>query len=121
MKPEEFDRFLRSTFASYRAVVKPGASLYVCHASSSSGNFRTLWRPRVRGALPDHLGQEHIRVGLRPVQVPARADLLLPRRTAEGRLVRRQVAIDAVAGEEAGGESPAPDHEAGRTDRAGAA
>ena len=40
MKPEEFDRFLRDTFISYRAVVKPGASLYVCHASSVQREFQ---------------------------------------------------------------------------------
>jgi DNA modification methylase len=40
MKPEEFDRFLRGTFANYRAVVKPGASLYVCHASSVQREFQ---------------------------------------------------------------------------------
>jgi len=40
MKPEEFDRFLRGAFASYRATVKPGASLYVCHASSVQREFQ---------------------------------------------------------------------------------
>jgi DNA modification methylase len=40
MKPAEFDRFLRGTFASYRAVVKQGASMYVCHASSAQREFQ---------------------------------------------------------------------------------
>ena len=40
MAPEQFKRFLRSTFASYRAVVKSGASLYVCHASSVQREFQ---------------------------------------------------------------------------------
>jgi len=40
MKPAEFDRFLRGAFASYRATVKPGASLYVCHASSVQREFQ---------------------------------------------------------------------------------
>jgi DNA modification methylase len=40
MKPEEFDQFLRDSFASYRAVVKPGASLYICHASSCQREFQ---------------------------------------------------------------------------------
>jgi DNA modification methylase len=40
MKPAEFDRFLRGTFASYRAVVKQGASMYVCHASSVQREFQ---------------------------------------------------------------------------------
>ena len=35
MAPEEFDRFLRAGFANYRTVVKPGGSMYACHASSS--------------------------------------------------------------------------------------
>jgi len=40
MKPEEFNRFLREAFTSYGAVVKPGASLYVCHASSVQREFQ---------------------------------------------------------------------------------
>jgi len=40
MKPEAFDRFLRGAFASYRATVKPGASLYICHASSVQREFQ---------------------------------------------------------------------------------
>ena len=40
MKPEEFSRFLRESFARYRAAVKPGASLYVCHASSVQREFQ---------------------------------------------------------------------------------
>lgn len=40
MKPEEFDRFLRHSFSRFRAVVKPGASLYVCHASSVQREFQ---------------------------------------------------------------------------------
>src|SRR6202034_1138815 len=31
MTPQQFEQFLLATFTSYRAVVKPGASLYVCH------------------------------------------------------------------------------------------
>jgi DNA modification methylase len=40
MKPAEFDKFLRGTFASYRAVVKQRASLYICHASSVQREFQ---------------------------------------------------------------------------------
>jgi DNA modification methylase len=40
MKPEEFSRFLRESFARFRAVTKPGASLYVCHASSVQREFQ---------------------------------------------------------------------------------
>jgi DNA modification methylase len=40
MSPEQFDRFLRVSFASFRTVVKPGASLYICHSSSSQREFQ---------------------------------------------------------------------------------
>jgi DNA modification methylase len=40
MKPEEFDQFLRDSFARFRGIVKPGASLYVCHASSVQREFQ---------------------------------------------------------------------------------
>jgi DNA modification methylase len=40
MTPEEFDRFLRNSFVSFRTLVKPGASLYVCHSSSYQREFQ---------------------------------------------------------------------------------
>jgi DNA modification methylase len=40
MKPAEFDRFLRKAFGSYRAAVKTGASVYICHASSVQREFQ---------------------------------------------------------------------------------
>jgi DNA modification methylase len=40
MAPEEFRTFLRESFASYRTVIKPGASVYVCHASSVQREFQ---------------------------------------------------------------------------------
>src|ERR1035441_4800034 len=40
MKPEEFKKFLEDSFASYRAAIKPGASVYVCHASSVQREFQ---------------------------------------------------------------------------------
>ncbi len=40
MNQEQFEQFLADTFRSYRAVVKPGASLYVCHASSWQREFQ---------------------------------------------------------------------------------
>jgi DNA modification methylase len=40
MAPGDFDRFLKSTFANYRALIKPGASLYICHASSVQREFQ---------------------------------------------------------------------------------
>ena len=40
MTREEFRRFLADAFASHRAAVKPGASLYICHASSWQREFQ---------------------------------------------------------------------------------
>ena len=40
MEPEQFRQFLAKTFASYRRVVKPSASLYVCHPSSWQREFQ---------------------------------------------------------------------------------
>jgi DNA modification methylase len=40
MTDEQFREFLATTFASYRRIVKPGASLYVCHPSSWQREFQ---------------------------------------------------------------------------------
>jgi DNA modification methylase len=40
MTAEQFQRFLLSTFSSYRRLVKPGASMYVCHSSSWQREFQ---------------------------------------------------------------------------------
>jgi DNA modification methylase len=40
MAPEQFREFLRAAFASYRTVVKPSASVYVCHSSSWQREFQ---------------------------------------------------------------------------------
>jgi DNA modification methylase len=40
MAPAEFDHFLRASFASFRTVVKPGASMYICHSSSWQREFQ---------------------------------------------------------------------------------
>lgn len=40
MSAEQFQSFLADTFRSYRAVVKPGASLYICHSSSWQREFQ---------------------------------------------------------------------------------
>jgi DNA modification methylase len=40
MKPEEFKKFLEESFAAYRLAIKPGASIYVCHASSVQREFQ---------------------------------------------------------------------------------
>jgi DNA modification methylase len=40
MTTEEFVAFLQGTFASYRVLIKPGASIYVCHPSSFQREFQ---------------------------------------------------------------------------------
>jgi DNA modification methylase len=40
MSNAEFKRFLEAAFRSYRSLVKPGASLYVCHSSSWQREFQ---------------------------------------------------------------------------------
>jgi DNA modification methylase len=40
MSDQEFKRFLEESFRSYRCVVKPGASLYICHPSSWQREFQ---------------------------------------------------------------------------------
>jgi DNA modification methylase len=40
MTPEQFRQFLGSAFQATRAVMKPGASLYVCHSSSWQREFQ---------------------------------------------------------------------------------
>ena len=40
MSDAEFKQFLASAFQCYRRIVKPGASLYVCHASSWQREFQ---------------------------------------------------------------------------------
>jgi DNA modification methylase len=40
MSDADFKQFLEAAFRSYRALVKPGASLYVCHSSSWQREFQ---------------------------------------------------------------------------------
>jgi DNA modification methylase len=40
MTAEQFRQFLCDTFASYRRIAKPGASMYVCHSSSWQREFQ---------------------------------------------------------------------------------
>jgi DNA modification methylase len=40
MPAEQFRQFLRTAFENYRQIVKPGASLYVCHSSSEQREFQ---------------------------------------------------------------------------------
>ena len=118
MSAAEFKSFLEAAFRSYRTIVKSGASLYVCHSSSWQREFQdALESARLGGSVPGHLGQEYVRVGLRPLQVSARADLLRARRRRKGFVVWRQIAIDFVAGKETRREQDTPNGQAGGTDR----
>jgi DNA modification methylase len=40
MNREQFRHFLEAAFVSHRAVIKPGASLYICHSSSWQREFQ---------------------------------------------------------------------------------
>ena len=40
MSAEQFMRFLQDAFGSYRRLIKPGASVYVCHSSSWQREFQ---------------------------------------------------------------------------------
>jgi len=40
MSPAEFRQFLEASFRSFHTIVKPGASLYVCHSSSWQREFQ---------------------------------------------------------------------------------
>jgi DNA modification methylase len=40
MTTEQFEQFLAAAFCSYRRIVKPGASMYVCHSSSWQREFQ---------------------------------------------------------------------------------
>ena len=40
MSEGEFEQFLQGAFSNYRHILKPGASLYVCHASSVQRQFQ---------------------------------------------------------------------------------
>lgn len=40
MSAEQFQQFLATSFANYRAIVKPRASLYICHPSSRQREFQ---------------------------------------------------------------------------------
>ena len=40
MSPEQFQQFLATSFVNYRAIIKPGGSMYVCHSSSWQREFQ---------------------------------------------------------------------------------
>src|SRR5258708_7902515 len=41
MSPEQFNQFLAAAFRNLRSIVKPGASMYLCHASSFQREVQT--------------------------------------------------------------------------------
>jgi DNA modification methylase len=72
MSHEQFQPFLADSFDSYRRTVKPGASAYICHSSCLATGIPERTRAgRFSDPLPDHLGEDYLRLGLRQGQVPA--------------------------------------------------
>jgi hypothetical protein len=117
---DKFRRFLASAFVCCRSAIKSVAGLYACHSSSRQREFQNaLEGCRLRSTLPDHLGEKHLRLGIRPVQVPARANLLCARCRYRGLVVRRPFAKYPLARKQARLESTSPNHEAPRNRRAG--
>src|SRR5579871_264065 len=73
---------------------------------------------RLRGSVPNHLGQEYFRLGIRALQVSPRANLLLPRRWPQRSLVWRQIAVNALGRGKTCSQPTPPNDEARRADRA---
>jgi hypothetical protein len=118
MSANQFKRFLRDSFRSFRSAVKPGASLYVCHSS--------FWQREFQNALEMAGFEVRCQIiwakntfawGLQSLQVSTRAYFLLRREGPEGSLVRRQIAIDSLGAKQTYGESITSDDETGRTHR----
>lgn len=68
MTPDEFQQFLRATFASYRSIMKAGGSLYTCHSSSWQREFQNAMESagfEIRCQII--WAKKHIRLGLRPL------------------------------------------------------
>jgi len=113
MTPEQFQQFLESTFQSYRSVVKTGASLYVCHSSSMQREFQGAMETagfEVRCQII--WAKNTFAWGFGRYKFQHEPIFYSPCRRREGRLVWRQVAIDALGREEARGEPSASDDEA---------
>src|SRR5205823_14172655 len=79
----------------------------------AAGVSESARRCRLRSTVPDHLGEEHVRLGFRSLQISARTDLLRSCGWSERSMVRRQQPVNTVAREEARCEPPASHHEAG--------
>ena len=119
MSDADFKQFLEVAFRSYRTVVKPGASMYVCHSSSWQREFQNALEAagfEVRCQIIWAKNTFAWGFGRYKFQHEPMFYAHVARR--KGSLVWRQVAIDAVGGEEACGESHSPNCEAGGTDRA---
>jgi len=113
MGAAEYKAFLAAAFRSCAEATTPTASLYVMSPLAVPKRVRKRdGGGRVRGSLPDHLGQEHVRLGIRAVQVSTRTHLLRAPQGRIGPVVRGQIAVDAVGGKEAVGQPAASDDEA---------
>ena len=119
MSDSEFKQFLESAFQAYRTVAKPGASLYICHSSS--------WQREFQNALESAGFEVRCQIiwakntfawGFGRYKFQHEPIFYAHVAAAEGPLVRRQVAIDPVGGEETRCESYSPDCETGGIGRA---
>jgi hypothetical protein len=64
MRPEQFRQFLTDTFLSYRAIIKLGGSLYVCHPSSWQREFQNAMdRPTSRSRCQIVWAENHFAWG----------------------------------------------------------
>jgi len=69
MSDTAFRQFLEASFRSYRSFVKPSASLYVLPPVFLAARVpERLGECRIPRPLPDYLGEEHLRLGLRALQ-----------------------------------------------------
>ena len=114
MSDADFKQFLEAAFRWLRTVVKPGASLYVCHSSS--------WQREFQNALESAGFEVRCQIiwakntfawGFGRYKFQHEPLFYCHVAGAEGPVVRRQNPIDAVGREEAGGEPDSSDREAG--------
>jgi hypothetical protein len=110
MTAEQFKQFLLTTFSSYRRIVKPGASMYVCHSSSWQREFQnSMESAGFEARCQASWAKNTFAWGFGRYKFQHEPNLLCARRRPERCLVRRQIAIDAVARKEARGQSYPPD------------
>jgi ParB-like chromosome segregation protein Spo0J len=80
MTADQFREFLGKTFASYRRIVKPEASLYVCHPSSWQREFQNALEAAGFNIRCQIIWAKNTFAWGFGLQVPARAHFLRPRR-----------------------------------------